>query len=165
MEIAAGRFEAVAVRPPLVYGSGVGANFLRLLRWVQRGVPLPFGAIDNRRSVVSVWNLCDFLRHLLHSPAAAGGTWMISDGEDLSTPELIRRIGRAMNRPVILPRVPVAALRMLGGLLGRQAEVARLCGSLRVDSVPARTTLGWVAPLTVDRALARTVEWFRATEK
>jgi len=162
-EIAAGRFEAVAVRPPLVYGSGVGANFLRLLRWVQRGVPLPFGSIGNSRSLVSVWNLCDFLKLLLVAPAA-GRTWMISDGEDLSTPELIRRIARAMDRSVTLPRIPVSLLRVLGGLSGRRAEVARLCGSLRVDSAPARNTLGWVAPFTVDRALERTVQWLRTLE-
>jgi len=154
--------ECVVVRAPLVYGPGVRANFLRLLRWVNAGRPLPFGSIDNARSVVSVWNLCDLLAHCLSCAAAAGGTWLVSDGDDVSTPELIRRIALAMGRPSRLLAVPPALLRLLGDLSGRGAEVARLCGSLTVDIEPTRRVLDWRPPLSMAESLARTVDWFLA---
>jgi nucleoside-diphosphate-sugar epimerase len=152
--------EATVVRAPLVYGPGVRANFLRLLRWVDRQLPLPLATIENRRSLVSVWNLCDLLRHLLRCPEAAGRLWMVSDGEDLSTPALVRRIGHAMDRRVRLFAVPASFLRSCGRLLGREAEIARLCGSLTVDIAPTRSELVWQPPLSVDAALARTVAWY-----
>jgi nucleoside-diphosphate-sugar epimerase len=105
--------------------------------------------------------LCDLLATLLEHPAAAG-TWMVSDGEDLSTPDLIRRIGRAMGRPVRLVSMPVGLLRALGGMLGKKAEVARLCGSLVVDIGPTRTQLGWSPPVAMDDAVRRTVAWYLA---
>jgi nucleoside-diphosphate-sugar epimerase len=161
MEIAARTgMEAVIVRSPLVYGPGVRANFLRLLRWVDKEWPLPLGAIKNTRSLVSIWNLCDLLAHVLKHPSAPGGTWMVSDGEDLSTPELIRRIARAMNRRVRLLPVPVDVLRLLAGLTGRKAQIARLCGSLAVNIERTCSGLGWSPPVTVDDALARTVGWY-----
>jgi nucleoside-diphosphate-sugar epimerase len=148
------------VRSPLVYGPGVRANFLRLLRWVDRQRLLPLAAVENRRSLVSVWNLCDLLGHLLTCPEAPGGLWMVSDGEDLSTPELVRRIGRAMDRRVRLIAVPTSLLRSCGRLLRREAEIARLCGSLTVDVERTRRELAWNPPVTVDEALARTVAWY-----
>lgn len=154
--------QAAIVRSPLVYGPGVKANFLRLLRWVDNGWPLPLGGVVNKRSLVSIWNLCDFLECVLRHPRAANGTWMVSDGEDLSTPDLIRRIGEAMHRQVRLLPIPVAALRVVGRLMGRQAEIARLCGSLIVDTTRTRSDLEWSAPLSVDEALARTVQWYLA---
>ncbi len=154
--------EAVIVRPPLVYGPGVRANFLRLIRWVEAGWPLPLGAVHNRRSLVSVWNLCDLLVRVLEHPGAAGETFMVSDGEDLSTPDLIRRIGAAMGKRVVLPPVPVSMLLMGGRLLGRGAEVERLCGSLAVDISSTRERLDWTPPVTVDEAIARTVRWYLA---
>lgn len=157
-----GRMETAIVRSPLVYGPGVRANFLRLLCWVDKEWPLPFGAIDNRRSLVSIWNLCDLLLRLLRSPCVSGRTWMVSDGEDLSTPELVRRIGRAMDRRVRLLPVSPVMLRFVGGLTGRRAEVARLCGSLVLDVVRTRAELGWVPPLPMDEALERTVSWYLA---
>jgi len=153
--------EAVIVRPPLVYGPRVRANFLRLMRWVDHGWPLPLGAVDNRRSLISVWNLCSLLSFVLESTHAAGGTWLTSDGEDLSTPDLIRRIGRAMGRPARLIPFPVALLRAGSRAIGKGAEVSRLCGSLVVDSSNTRTMLGWTPPVQVDEALRRTVEWYR----
>jgi nucleoside-diphosphate-sugar epimerase len=153
--------QAVIVRPPLVYGPRVRANFLRLLRWVDRGWPLPFGAVRNARSLVNVWNLCDFLLLVLKHPSAPGRTWLVSDGEDLSTPDLIRRIGTAMGRRVKLPAVPVALLRSAAALVGRRGEVARLCGSLAVDITPTRAQLGWSPCVPVDEALERTVAWYR----
>lgn len=161
MEVAARTAMLVSiVRSPLVYGPGVRANFLRLLRWVDAEWPLPLGAVANSRSLVSVWNLCDLLVHLLESPVARGGTWMVSDGEDLSTPDLVRRIGNAMGRRAKLLPVPVGLLHLLGGLTGRRAEVARLCGSLTVDISRTRSELRWSPPVTVDEALSRTVDWY-----
>jgi nucleoside-diphosphate-sugar epimerase len=152
--------DCVIVRPPLVYGPGVRANFLRLMRWVDRKLPLPLRSVDNARSLVSVWNLCDLITTTLVSPAAASRVWMASDGEDLSTPELIRRLARAMGRPVRLLPMPVALLRAAGALLGRGPEISRLCGSLAVDITPARRDLRWSPPVSVDESLARTVSWF-----
>ena len=135
---AATGMETVIVRPPLVYGPGVRANFLRLLGWVERGWPLPLGAIRNRRSLVSVWNLCDLLMGLVGNVRGDGETWLVSDGDDLSTPELVRRIGAAMRKRVTLLPVPAPILLASAALLGRRAEVARLCGSLVVDLAHAR---------------------------
>lgn len=159
---AATDMEAVIVRSPLVYGPGVRANFLRLLRWVDKERPLPLGAIENTRSLVSIWNLCDLLVRVLEHPLAPGRTWMVSDGEDLSTPELIRRIASAMSRRVRLVPVPVHVLSLFGRLTGRKAEIARLCGSLAVDIDRTCSELGWSPPIEVDEALARTVAWYLA---
>jgi nucleoside-diphosphate-sugar epimerase len=152
--------EAVIVRSPLVYGSGVRANFLRLLRWADNEWPLPLGLIRNRRSLVSIWNLCDLLVRLLKHPIAAGRTWMVSDGEDLSTADLIERIAIAMNRRVRLLPVPEHMLHFIGALIGRKAEIVRLCGSLAVNIEETRHELGWSPPVSVDQALARTVSWY-----
>ena len=119
---AATGMETVIVRPPLVYGPGVRANFLRLLGWVERGWPLPLGAIRNRRSLVSVWNLCDLLMGLVGNVRGDGETWLVSDGDDLSTPELVRRIAAAMRKRVTLLPVPAPILLASAALLGRRAE-------------------------------------------
>ncbi len=160
--VAGSAMQSAIVRAPLVYGPGVRANFLRLLRWVDREHWLPFGAIRNQRSLVSVWSLCDLLVRLLDHPAAPGRTWMVSDGEDVSTPELVRRIARAMGRRSRLASVPPFLLRLAGGLLGKETEVRRLCGSLTVDIEPTRALLGWSPPLSMDEALARTVSWYQS---
>jgi UDP-4-keto-D-QuiNAc 4-reductase len=157
---AIGGMDVAVVRSPLVYGPGVRANFLRLIQWVDRGWPLPFGSIDNRRSLVSIWNLCDLLARVLATPQASGRIWMVSDGEDLSTPELVRRIGKCMSRRVRLLRVPLPVLHVGGALLGRTREVSRLCGSLVVDMSKTRDELRWSPVVTVDEALARTCAWF-----
>jgi nucleoside-diphosphate-sugar epimerase len=159
---AASRLEVVVVRPPLVYGAGVGANFLRLLRWIDKGWPLPLGAIHNRRSLLSVWNLCEFLVNVLLNPAAPSSTWLVSDGEDLSTPELIHRIGYAMGRSAKLVPVSVGLLRLLGRLSGQQEEIMRLCDSLTVDMARTRDELKWSPPFSVDESLKRTVAWYLA---
>jgi|SoiMethySBSTD1v2_1073268.scaffolds.fasta_scaffold55978_3 nucleoside-diphosphate-sugar epimerase len=156
----ADRLEVTIVRPPLVYGPGVRANFLRLMRWVDRQWPLPLASIDNRRSLVSIWNLCDLIRLLLRAPGVAGKTWMVADGESLATPELIRRLARAMQRRARLVPVPAGALHLLGRLIGKRDEVARLCGSLVVDTEATRRELGWSPPVSVDESLARTVSWY-----
>lgn len=152
------QMEAVIVRPPMVYGPGVRANFLRLMRWVDKEWPLPLGAIRNRRSLVSVWNLCDLLMKLLQNPAAPGKTWMVSDGEDPSTPDLIRRMAVAMGRRARLLPVPVVLLHALGKVTARTDEMARLCGSLVMDISRTRADLGWNPPLTLDQGISRTVD-------
>jgi UDP-glucose 4-epimerase len=119
-------------------------------------------SVHNARSLVSVWNLCDLLETVCRSPAAPGGVWMVSDGEDLSTPGLILRMGAAMNRSVNLFPVPQTLLELGGTLLGRRAEVSRLCGSLAVDIAPTRSGLNWSPPLSVDESLQRTVHWYLA---
>jgi len=154
--------EIVIIRPPLVYGPNVRANFLRLLRWVNKGVPLPLGMVNNRRSLVSLDNLLDFLITCIEHPAAAGETFLVSDGEDLSTPALIRRIALSMNIPARLIPVPVCLLRLGGSLLGKKSEVDRLCGSLQVDIGKAKGVLGWKPPLSVDEGLGETVEVYLA---
>jgi nucleoside-diphosphate-sugar epimerase len=154
--------QAVIVRAPLVYGPGVRANFLRLLRWVDGGWPLPFGAVRNARSLVSIWNLCDLLVNITSNPAAPNRTWMVADGEDLSTPQLMVLLGRALQRPVHLLSVPPPLLRAAAAALGRTREIARLCDSLTVDVAPTRTLLGWSPPLAVEEALQRTAAWYRA---
>jgi UDP-N-acetyl-alpha-D-quinovosamine dehydrogenase len=159
---AASGMQAVVVRPPLVYGPGVKANFLRLMGWVTSGRPLPLGAIPNRRSLVSLWNLCDFVARVLEHPGAAGRVWLVSDGEDVSTTELIRRLAAALGRPARLVPVPPVLLRVAGTVLGRKAQVDRLCGSLYVDISPAREELGWRAPVTLNDGLRRTCNAFRS---
>jgi nucleoside-diphosphate-sugar epimerase len=153
--------QVAIVRPPLVYGPGVRANFLRLMRWVDSQRPLPLGAIRNQRSLVSVGNLCDLIATLLATPRPQG-TWLVSDGEDLSTPELIRRLADAMQRTARLIAVPVPLLRLCAAMAGRSAEAARLCGSLQVSMAATCEALGWSPPVRVDEALARTVTWYRA---
>jgi nucleoside-diphosphate-sugar epimerase len=157
---ARGSMEVAIVRSPLVYGAGVRANFLRLMERIDRQSILPLGALDNRRSLVSVWNLCDLLGAVLRTPQAAGKTWLVSDGEDLSTPELIRHIARAMNRRARLVSISPVLLRMLGMVVGRSDEISRLCSSLVVDITRTRAELGWSPPVPLDVALSRTAAWY-----
>lgn len=160
-KVAAGTgLEVVIVRPPLVYGPGVKGNFRNLMRVVQRGWPLPVGGCNNRRSLLGLGNFVDFLALCVHHPAAAGQTFLVSDGEDLSTPELIRRLAAAMNRPARLMNVPPSWLRAIMRAFGRAGVYQRLCGSLQVDSSLARRVLDWVPPETVQDGLARTVDDF-----
>ena len=156
--------ETVIIRPPLVYGPNVRANFLRLLRWVNKGIPLPLGMVNNRRSLVSLDNLVDFLITCIEHPAAAGETFLVSDGEDLSTPALIRRIALSMNIPARLIPVPVCLLRLGGSLLGKKSEIDRLCGSLQVDIGKAKGVLGWKPPLSLDEGLAKVADWYQSTD-
>jgi len=127
---------------------------------IDRGIPLPLGAIRNARSMVSIWNLCDLIRTAVDAPALRPGVLMVADGEDLSTPELIRRIAAAMRRPARLFPVPVPVLETLGRLAGKAGQVARLCDSLTVDISATRQALNWMPPMSVDEALHATVQWF-----
>lgn len=147
--------EVVIIRPPLVYGRGVKANFAALVRGVQRGWPLPLGAICNQRSLVALDNLVDLIAVCLVHPGAANETFLVSDGQDLSTPDLIRGIAHAVGAKPRLLRVPVWALRAVASLLGKRDAMQRLCGDLQVDIDKARRLLGWIPPVSVDEGLRR----------
>ena len=149
--------EVVILRPPLVYGPGVGANFQALMRAVQRGVPLPLGAIHNQRSLVAVQNLASAICLCTHHPQASNQTFLVSDQDDLSTPELVRAIAKALGRPARLLPVPQPLLSVLGKLTGRSAAIQRLCGDLHIDSQKISQLLGWQPVLTVQEALDATV--------
>lgn len=153
--------ELVIIRPPLVYGPGVGANFKAMMDWLGRGVPLPLASIHNRRSLVALDNLVDLVLLCIEHPAAVGKALLVSDGEDLSTPELLRRLGLAMGRPARLLPVPPRWLEAGASLLGREALARRLCGHLQVDIGETCDLLGWSPPVCVDEALRRTAEAHR----
>ncbi len=152
--------EVVILRPPLVYGPGVGANFLRLMRSVDKGWPLPFGRVENLRSLLYLGNFTNAIHLCLAHPAAAGKTFLISDGEDVSSAELIRQLAHALNRPARLLPVPTAWLRLAGALLGRSAEVDRLLGSLTVSSTKIRQDLGWRPPFSLGQGLGETTGYY-----
>lgn len=148
--------EVVIVRPVLVYGPGVKANFRSMMSWLDKGVPLPFGAIYNKRSLVALDNLVDLLLTCIDHPAAANQTFMASDGHDLSTTQLLQRLGNALGKPARLLPVPAAWLKAAAMLAGRGGQAQRLCGSLQVDIGKNRELLGWQPPLDVDQALRAT---------
>jgi len=148
--------EVVVLRPPLVYGPGVKANFLALMRAVSRGWPLPFGSIENRRSLLYVGNLCDAIIHCLETPQAAGRMYFLSDGAPVSTPGLCRALGNALGRSARLVPFPPALLELLGGERAR-----RLTRSLEIDDRAIRQELGWRPPYTFEEGLRMTAEWYR----
>lgn len=148
--------EVVILRPPLVYGPGVKANFLSLMNAVEKGLPLPFGLIRNRRSLLYLGNLVDAIRVCIEHPAAANKTYLLSDGEDVSTTELIRRLAKAMNRPARLLPIPPVLLTALARLFGRHKELSRLLGSLTIDTSVIRRELNWTLPYTLDEGLSMT---------
>lgn len=155
--------DVVIIRPPMVYGPGVKANFLAMMRWLHKGVPLPFGAIHNLRSLVALDNLVDLIVTCIAHPAAARQVFLVSDGRDLSTTELLRMTGAALRRPTRLPPVPVSVLETAARWVG-QADVARrLCGSLQVDISKTRERLDWTPPVTVEDALRKTADDFLAS--
>jgi nucleoside-diphosphate-sugar epimerase len=159
----AGGMETVVLRPPLVYGPGVKGNFLSLLRLCDRGWPLPLGAVRNARSLVYVGNLADALVGTLGHPAASGRTFLVKDGEDVSVPELVRRIAAALGRPARLLPVPPAILRAGAAMAGRSGAAARLLGSLTVDDRPIREILAWQPPFSMLEGLRETAAWFRSS--
>jgi UDP-glucose 4-epimerase len=152
--------EVVMVRPPLIYGPGVKANFQALMRALVRGIPLPLGAIHNRRSLVALDNVVDLIATCIEHPAAANETFLVSDGEDLSTTELICRLARAMCRPARLIPVPTMVLMAGATILGKREVARRLCGTLQVNITKAREVLGWTPPVSVDEGLCRTANHY-----
>jgi UDP-N-acetyl-alpha-D-quinovosamine dehydrogenase len=159
-----GSLATLSVRSPLVYGAGVRANFARLLRAVAERRPLPLGAIANRRSLIYVENLADVLSTLALAPARGASSYVVCDGEDLSTPELVRRVGTALGVSPRLLDVPESVLAAGLTLLGRRALVPRLLGSLAIDASRLRRERAWTPPVSVDEGLARTARWFRDSE-
>lgn len=153
--------EIVILRPPLVYGPGVAANFLSLLRWVERGVPLPLASLQNQRSLVYLDNLVGAITACLEHPAAAGQTFMVSDDEAISTPGLVRLLAQGLRRPPRLFPVPLFLLRLAAMMTGTSAQVDRLAGSLAVDSKKIREMLGWVPPCSLEEGLVHTAAWFQ----
>jgi nucleoside-diphosphate-sugar epimerase len=153
----------VVLRPPLVFGPGVKANFLRLLRAVDRRLPLPIASVRNRRSLLYVGNLVDAITTCMTHREAANRLFLVSDGEDVSTPDLVRRLARALGVQPWLVAVPPAALRVAGRMIGRSAAVERLLGTLQVNTSRLRTLLDWAPPFTLDQGLAETARWYRGS--
>lgn len=156
--------DVVILRPPLVYGPGVKANFLRLLRFIDRNIPLPLGTIKNRRSMIYLENLVDAVVVCCSHDAARKETFLVSDGEDISTPELIRMIGGAMGKKVLLFPFPLSFLRILLTLTGKRAEVDRLVGTLCIDIHKMKKTLSWNPPFSMKEGIERTVAWYTSHE-
>lgn len=153
--------ELVILRPPLVYGISVKGNFLRLLKAVAKHKPLPLGGIHNQRSLIYLGNLVDAIQLCLTHPSAAGKTYLLSDNDDVSTPELIRRMGKALqSKPLLLP-IPSTWMQFAGRLLGKQQAVDRLLGSFALDITSIQQELGWQPPYRMEAGLAATAHWFR----
>ncbi|MFT0876649.1 SDR family oxidoreductase [Rhodopseudomonas sp. G2_2311] len=160
-EIAASsKMELVILRLPLVYGPGVKANFLRLISLVDRGVPLPFDGVQNRRSMIFLGNAVDAILTSLTAPGAKDHTFFLSDREDVSTPDLIRRLAIELGRPARLFYVPQALIELVGKITGRSEEIDRLLGTLCVDSNLIARTLGWRPPYSMQHGIAATVSWY-----
>ncbi len=152
--------ETVVLRPPLVYGEGAKGNMGTLFKICRLAPPLPLGGIKNRRSLIYLGNLIDAIIVCLDHPVAANKTYLLCDGEDVSTPELIRRIAAAMGRPARLFPVPKTVLQLAGALIGKSAAIERLSGSLRIDGAAIRKELCWTPPFTMVQGLRRTVDSF-----
>lgn len=150
-----GEMELVIIRPPLTYGPGAPGNFGRMVQWLESGIPLPLGRVNNLRSLISVENLVDLIYVCLEHPAAAGQVLLACDGEDVSTSELLRRLGCAMGKPARLVPVPTVLLQLGAAIVGKRAMARRLTGSLQVDMSATTSLLGWTPPLTLDEGLAR----------
>ena len=155
--------EVVILRPPLVYGAGVRANFLNLMKLVQKGVPLPLGAVQNQRSLVYIGNLVDAIAVCATHPNAAGQTFLISDNTDISTPELIRNLAKSMDKPVRLLPISPVLLTILAQIFGKTATVDRLLNSLTIDSSKIRQTLDWYPLFSLQQGLDHTARWFQNT--
>jgi len=160
--VAESGLELVILRPPLVYGPGVKANFLSLLRLVERNLPMPLGGIDNRRSLLALDNLIDLLRICIEHPKAAGQTFLVSDGEDISTPDLVQLIAGYMGFKARLFPVPRGLMSLISRLPGKRGAIERLWGSLQVDSTKVCRLLEWQPPLSLEDGLKKTVKWYRS---
>ena len=156
--------EVVILRPALVYGPEVKGNFEQMMKVLGKRIPLPLGSVRNLRSLVYVGNLVDALIVCATHPAATGKTYLVSDREDISTPELLRLIGTVMGRPARLFACPSALLKLAGRLIGKADQVGRLLGSLQIDSSKIRRELDWTPPYTLQQGLQETAEWYRNTQ-
>lgn len=147
------------LRPPLIYGPGVKANFAKLIRLVDQGIPLPLGSVDNRRSLLGLGNFADLICHCVEKDAAKGETFVVSDGSDVSTSDLVRRISLAWKKKPRLVSLSPGLLRTVGRVTGKQAMIKRLTESLVIDSSKVRSVLRWKPPFSMEEELARTVAW------
>ena len=147
--------EVVIIRPPLVYGPGVKANFAAMLKLAQKNLPLPLGAIHNKRSLVALDNLVDLIVTCIDHPKAANQTFLVSDDQDVSTTELLKLMTRAAGKTPWLIPVPMSWLKLAGKLTGKQAVINRLCGNLQLDISHTKHTLGWTPPLTLEQGIAK----------
>lgn len=157
------QMEVVIIRPPLVYGPGVKANFLSMMKWLYKGIPLPFGSIHNKRSLVALDNLVDLILTCIDHPAAANQVFLVSDDEDLSTTELLSRVANALGKKSWLLPVNQKVLEFGLGLMGKKNLAQRLCGSLQADIGKAKKLLNWSPPISVDEGLRKTVEFFKSS--
>ncbi|MBN1256674.1 MAG: NAD-dependent epimerase/dehydratase family protein [Planctomycetes bacterium] len=156
--------ELVIVRPPLIYGPGVKANFLRMIRWIDKGLPLPLGGIHNKRSLIGLSNFADFLALCAMKPEAKGEVFFVSDDDDVSTSELLRRVAVALGKPCKIFWFPSMLLRAAALLLGQKAAADRLLGSLELDISKAKTKLGWQPPSSMAEELQATADWYLASK-
>ncbi len=152
--------EVVIIRPPLVYGPGVKANFLSMLSWLNKGIPLPLGSIRNQRSLVAIGNLVSLIATCIDHPAAANQTFLVSDGEDLSTTQLLRHLARALGKPARLLPIPEWLLKLGASTLGKQAVAQRLCDSLQIDIRKNCELLAWTPPVKIDKAMRQTADYY-----
>lgn len=160
-----GKLEVVIVRPPLVYGPEVKGNFLRMMEWLNRSIPLPLCAIHNKRSLLGLGNLLDFIKICIEHPNAANQTFLVSDGIDLSTTELLQQIGHALGKPARLFAIPPGLLKIGFRLLGKRSLIPRLIGSLQVNIDKANALLGWKPPYGIDQGLKKTAKDFIQSKK
>jgi nucleoside-diphosphate-sugar epimerase len=151
----------ITLRPPLVYGPNVKANFLKLLRFVDRGIPLPLASVNNQRSLIYVGNLVDAIVRCIRCEHTAAKTYLIRDSFNVSTPELIRMMATSLGRPARLFKVPPKFLDAISWLLSKEMELERLTGSLTVDDTKIRRELGWKPPFTTEYGLKKTIEWYK----
>lgn len=154
------RLELVIVRPPLVYGPGVGGNFLRLMRWADKGWPLPLGSVSNLRSFIGIENLVDLLVKCIEHPNAAGETFLVADGDDLSTPDLIRKVAKLLKRPTRIFPFPVSILRATASMMHMEDVLDRLCNCLQVDAGKAHRMLGWKPSVSLSEGFEQTTRWY-----
>lgn len=156
--------EVVIIRPPLIYGPGVKANFLKMMRWVEWGIPLPLGSIQNQRSLLGIDNLIDFIEVCLTHPKAVGQTFLVSDDHDLSTTELLKEISRSMGQSSQLVAIPQRILEGVLGILGQKRIAERLCGSLQLDIQSTKNILGWSPPYKVEDQMNKTIKAFQLSK-
>jgi len=150
--------EVVVVRLPLVYGNGVKGNLEGLIKLVKSGIPLPLSLVKNQRSMIGIDNLVDLLIRCIDHPEAGGKTFLASDDEDLSTPELIKLIASSMGKKANLFPVPILMLKFLGSVFGKREEINRLVGSLRIDNSYTKEILNWTPPISVEEGIRRMVQ-------
>ena len=160
-----GAIEVVIIRPVLIYGPGVSANFRQMMHWLTKGIPMPFGSVHNLRSLVSLDNVVDLVSTCVDHPRAANQVFLVSDDEDVSTTRLMQRLLTFLGRKTWLVPVPVSLLKFLASLVGRGAVAQRLFGSLQVDIKKNRELLGWRPPFTLDEGLKATAEHFLESRK